>query len=154
MSAKLVELEGGPAFAVVPLAEWRALLDRLESLQDSVDFKEAVARAEETLPLEFAQRRLAGETPLALWRQHRALTLQALAERAGCTRQMLSMVDVVAPYLAASAAIHSSVSSRSSIIGSAPWSSTALWKRRMSNFAPSRALARSRSSSKVSLPIM
>lgn len=91
MNAQIIELEGRPAFAVVPMAEWTALLERLEDLQDIADAKAAVE--EETLPVEFVERRLAGEAPLRLWRDHRGLTLQALAGRAGCTRQMLSMIE-------------------------------------------------------------
>lgn len=93
MSAQIIEMGGRPAFAVVPFAEWTALLERLEELQDIADFKEAIVRDEETLPLALVERRLAGEHPLRLWREHRGLTLQALAERVGCTRQMLSMIE-------------------------------------------------------------
>ncbi len=91
MTAQIIELEGRPAFAVVPIAEWTAMLDRLENLQDIADAKAALS--EEILPLEFVERRLSGESPLKLWREHRELTLQALAELAGCTRQMLSMIE-------------------------------------------------------------
>lgn len=91
MNAQIIELEGKPAFAVVPIAQWTAMLQRLEDLQDIADSKAALD--EETLPLDFVERRLAGEAALRLWREHRGLTLQALAERAGCTRQMLSMAE-------------------------------------------------------------
>jgi DNA-binding XRE family transcriptional regulator len=91
MKAQIIEMDGRPAFAVVPVAQWTSLLERLEALQDIADAKAALG--EETLPLEFVERRLAGESPLKLWREHRGLTLQALAERAGCTRQMLSMAE-------------------------------------------------------------
>lgn len=91
MSAQIIELEGKPAFAVVPVAEWTALLAHLEDLQDIADAR--AASAEETLPLAFVERQLAGESPLRLWREHRGLTLQALAERAGCSRQMISLIE-------------------------------------------------------------
>ena len=32
MSAQIIELNGAPAFAVVPMDEWTALLERLETL--------------------------------------------------------------------------------------------------------------------------
>lgn len=91
MNPQIIELQGKPAFAVVPFEQWTALLHRLETLQDIADAKAAIE--EETLPLEFVERRLAGESPLRLWREHRGLTLQELGERAGCTRQMLSMIE-------------------------------------------------------------
>lgn len=93
MSAQIIELKGQPVFAVVPIAEWTALLERLETLQDLADFNEAMAHPEETLPLEFIERRLAGESPLTLWREHRGFTVQALAEQVGCTGKMLSMIE-------------------------------------------------------------
>ena len=91
MSAQIIQLNGAPAFAVVPMEEWSALLERLETLQDIADAKGA--REEESLPVEFVERLLAGESPLRVWRGHRGVTLQALAELAGCTRQMLSMIE-------------------------------------------------------------
>ena len=91
MSVQIIELDGKPAFAVVPVAQWKALLERLEDLQDAVDAR--AAANEETLPLDFIERRLAGESPFKLWREQRGLTLEALADRAGCTPQMLSMIE-------------------------------------------------------------
>ena len=91
MSAQIIEMNGKPAFAVVPVAEWNALLQRLEDLQDVADAK--LAAGEESFPAEFAERLLAGEAALKVWRDYRGLTLQALAEHCGVTRQMLSMVE-------------------------------------------------------------
>lgn len=91
MTAQFIEVDGVPAFAVVPAAEWKALLERLEELQDIADLK--TGRDEETFPAEFLDRLLSGEVPLKVWREYRGLTLQALAERCGVTRQMLSMVE-------------------------------------------------------------
>ncbi len=91
MNAQIIELEGRPAFAVVPMDEWKALLAKLEDLQDLADARSA--RLEECLPIDFIERRLAGESPLRLWREYRKMTLQALATQAGCSRQMVSMIE-------------------------------------------------------------
>lgn len=91
MSAQIIEMNGLPAFAVVPVSEWNALLARLESLQDAVDAR--AARSDESFPAEFADRLLAGESPLRVWREYRGMTLQALAEQSGVTRQMVSMAE-------------------------------------------------------------
>ena len=91
MSAQIIEHNGHPAFAVVPIAEWTELQMRLEVLQDIADAKSS--RDAETFPVELADRLLAGESPLKVWRDYRGLTLQTLAERCGVTRQMLSMVE-------------------------------------------------------------
>ena len=91
MSAQIIELNGVPAFAVVPVAEWNALLARLEDLQDIAEAKSA--QGAEIFPAEFADRLLQGESPLKVWRTYRGLTLQGLAERCRVTRQMLSMIE-------------------------------------------------------------
>lgn len=91
MNAQIIELNGQPTFAVIPIAEWNDLLGRLEDLQDIADAK--AVQGAETFPVEVADRLLAGEHPLRVWREYRALTLQALAERCGVSRQMLSMVE-------------------------------------------------------------
>lgn len=91
MSAQIIELNGVPAFAVVPVAEWNALLARLEDLQDIAEARSA--QGAETFPAEFADRLLQGESPLKVWRAYRGLTLQGLAERCEVTRQMLSMIE-------------------------------------------------------------
>lgn len=91
MSAQIIELNGVPAFAVVPVAEWNALLSRLDDLLDVADAK--AGRDEETFPSELVDRLLAGEAPLRVWREHRGHTLQVLADRCGVSRQMLSMIE-------------------------------------------------------------
>ncbi len=91
MRVQIIEHNGRPAFAVVPIAEWTELRMRLEVLQDIADAKSA--RDAETFPVELADRLFAGESPLKVWRNYRSLTLQTLAEQCGVTRQMLSMVE-------------------------------------------------------------
>jgi DNA-binding XRE family transcriptional regulator len=91
MNAQIIEMNGNPAFAVVPVSEWESLLARLEELEDLADAR--VAAAGESFPVELADRLLAGESPLRVWREYRGLTLQALAESCGVTRQMLSMIE-------------------------------------------------------------
>ena len=76
---------------MIPYAEWEAILDRLEAIEDRADAE--TARHEETFPIEFAERLLRNESPVRVWREHRGLTLQALAEQCGVTRQMLSMLE-------------------------------------------------------------
>lgn len=91
MSAQIIELDGVPAFAVVPMAEWEAMLSRLEDLQDIADAK--ASRGEEVFPSDLVDRLLAGESPLRVWREYRGHTLQVLADRCGVSRQMVSMIE-------------------------------------------------------------
>ena len=92
MNAQIIEQDGKPVFAVVPFAEWQALLQRLEARQDIDDAH--AARDGESLPAELVNRLLDGDDhPLRVWRQYRGLTLAALAAQVEVTRQMLSMVE-------------------------------------------------------------
>ena len=91
MNTQIIELDGKPAFAVVPFSEWTALRSRLEILQDIADAKSA--RDAENFPAEFADRLLSGESPLKVWREYRGMTLQTLGQRCAVTRQMLSMIE-------------------------------------------------------------
>ena len=91
MSAQIIQHNGQPAFAVIPYAEWEAILDRLEDIEDRADA--AAVRDEETFPIEFVERCLSDAPPLKVWREYRSLTLQALADQCGVTRQMLSMLE-------------------------------------------------------------
>lgn len=91
MNTQIIEMNGNQVFAVVPVSEWESLLARLEALQDLVDARGAMT--EESFPVEMADRLLAGDSPLRVWREYRGLTLQALAESCGVSRQMLSMIE-------------------------------------------------------------
>jgi DNA-binding XRE family transcriptional regulator len=91
MSVQIIELNGAPALAVVPIEEWRAIQTRLEDLEDIADAE--AARHEETFPAEFVDRLLEGESPLRVWRQHRGLSLRNLAERSGASEQDLEKIE-------------------------------------------------------------
>jgi DNA-binding XRE family transcriptional regulator len=91
MSVQIIELNGAPALAVVPIEEWRAIQTRLEDLEDIADAE--AARHEETFPAEFVDRLLEGESPLRVWRQHRGLSLRNLAERSGAAEQDLASIE-------------------------------------------------------------
>lgn len=91
MNVQIIESDGKPAFVVVPMAEWEALMAKLEDLQDIADAK--AAAAEESFPADIVDRLLSGERPLRVWRDHRGKTLQDLADECGVTRQMLSMIE-------------------------------------------------------------
>jgi DNA-binding XRE family transcriptional regulator len=91
MSVQIIQQNGQPAFAVIPFSEWQAIQDRLEESEDRESIE--AARHEETFPIEFVERCLSAESKVKVWRDYRGLTLQALAEQCGVTRQMLSMLE-------------------------------------------------------------
>jgi hypothetical protein len=50
-------------------------------------------RAEETVPIAVVDRLLAGENPIRVWREHRGLSLIALAAAAGLGKGYLSQLE-------------------------------------------------------------
>jgi DNA-binding XRE family transcriptional regulator len=97
MKAQIIEKDGHPEFAVIPYADYRHFLELLEDEADAhsvAEFHEAyVAGREFLVPEDIVRRELAGESPLKLWREHRGLTQQELAKRAGISKPYLSQIE-------------------------------------------------------------
>jgi DNA-binding XRE family transcriptional regulator len=88
-------LASGSDIVMLPRAEYEALLERLADLEDRRDMQAAVANAatREYLPMAVADRLRAGEHPLRVWREHRGLTLTALAEKSGVGRSYIADIE-------------------------------------------------------------
>lgn len=83
-----------PAFAVVPIDLWERIrraaedaediadLERFDRQDDGLRFPHAVVKAE-----------LGGAHPVRAWREHRSMTLQALADAAGLSKPYLSQIE-------------------------------------------------------------
>ena len=82
-------------------ADYEALLDRLEDLEDmatldrlearlAADPQEALA---DYLPIELVKRLSAGEHPIRVWRAHRGMTREALASAAEVSPSYLSEIE-------------------------------------------------------------
>ncbi len=92
--ARVAERAQG-AYVVLPRAEYETLLERLEDLEDAARVREAVEHPEtrEYLPAELVNRLMAGEHPVRIWREHRGLTVAALAEKAGVAPAYVSEIE-------------------------------------------------------------
>jgi DNA-binding XRE family transcriptional regulator len=90
-------IHNGEPFALVPFALLEKLQEDAEMLHDIQAFDAAKARLDagedETIPLSIIERRLAGEHPVKIWREHRGLTQEALAAQAGVTRSLLAAIE-------------------------------------------------------------
>jgi DNA-binding XRE family transcriptional regulator len=96
MSAQVIEKNGEPAFAVLPWDEYRALMERLEDLQDAIDADAAMARiadGEETYPDVLVERLCGGENKVKVWRSYRGLSAKALADATGATPAAISQIE-------------------------------------------------------------
>ncbi len=84
-----------PAFAIVPYAHWLDLTRRAEAAMTDEDLFDA-ARAENTgehLPHDVVKRLVAGEPPLKVFREYRAMTQEALAQTANVSTGYISQIE-------------------------------------------------------------
>ena len=95
MTVQIVEI-AGQKMAMLPMADYERLVEIVEDRTDAHAAAEAERRrneGEEYLPAELVDRILNGESPLRVWRRHRGLTLDRLAERAGVRHATLSQIE-------------------------------------------------------------
>lgn len=97
MSVKILETKGKPAFAVLPIEEYRRLLDLAEDAKDAKALRRVARRyasgEEETIPAAVVDRLLAGESPIRVWREYRGLTAAGLAATLGVTPAHVSKIE-------------------------------------------------------------
>ena len=95
MTVQIVEI-AGQKMAVLPVDEYRKLVDAVE---DQADIEAAVRAekrredGEEYIPFEMVDRIIAGESALRVWRQYRKMTLDQLAGMAGIRKSFLSDIE-------------------------------------------------------------
>ncbi len=93
MRVQIIEKDGRPEWAVLPYTAYVRLVEAAEVAEDVRDYKTALAHPEEVVPIAVLDRILAGEGPVKVWREYRALTQQQLAEAAGISTPYLSQIE-------------------------------------------------------------
>lgn len=87
----------GKEFAVVPMDKLQSLIDDAEMLADVKAYDAAKARLDrgedEPIPLAITERRLAGESPVKIWREYRGLTQDGLAKISKVSRGMIAAIE-------------------------------------------------------------
>ena len=87
----------GREFAVIPLEDLQKLMDDAEMLADVKAYDAAKRRLDrgddEIVPLTITERRLAGESPVKIWRDYRALTQEELAKVSKVSRGMIAAIE-------------------------------------------------------------
>jgi len=87
----------GDEMVIIPATDYARLIDAAQMTEDVAAFdrvREAVARGrEDLLPATFVARILSGESPVAVWRTYRGLSLEMLAERSGLPVADLTKVE-------------------------------------------------------------
>jgi DNA-binding XRE family transcriptional regulator len=86
---------GKPVFAVVAIDDWERIIEALDDLEDIL-FLEAYRADpnEEFLPAEMVYALLEGANPIRIWREHRGLSQQQLAEAASISKPYLSQLEM------------------------------------------------------------
>lgn len=95
---QIIERDGQPEYAVVPIETYRRLLALAEDMEDIRAYDRAMAEIDrgedEVLPADVAERLLSGEThPLRVWREYRGLTQQQLAQAVGVGKSYISQIE-------------------------------------------------------------
>ncbi|HEB56586.1 MAG TPA: XRE family transcriptional regulator [Gammaproteobacteria bacterium] len=98
MSAQIIEKEGIPEFAVIPIDEYNALREKAEMLDDVGAYDRAIHELavgeDETVPSDVAKRLIAGdEHSLKVWREYRGLTQDDLANAADLSQGQIAMLE-------------------------------------------------------------
>ena len=86
---------GNPAYAVIPWPEYECLdaAKAEASLSDEALYDRAKADDEESFPMELADRLLAGESAISIYRDYRGMTRKQLAEVVGINPIYLSQIE-------------------------------------------------------------
>jgi DNA-binding XRE family transcriptional regulator len=95
MTVQYIEV-GGQKMAVLPVDDYRRLLDAVEEQEDiaaAIDAEKRREAGEEYLPAEMVNRLIDGENALRVWREHRNFTLTRLAEIAGINKATVSQLE-------------------------------------------------------------
>lgn len=87
----------GDRMVVIPAADYERLTEIAETAADIRAYDKAKARLaageDELIPAEVANRILAGENKVRVWREYRSLEVKALAEQAGISAAYLSQIE-------------------------------------------------------------
>ncbi len=93
MKHRIVEERRGRRYVLVPEKTYDRMVEELEDLEDLRAYDRAKADPQEAVPMEIADRLIAGENPLRVWREYRKLTQQQLAGKTGITKPYLSQLE-------------------------------------------------------------
>lgn len=97
MTVQIIQKGGQPEWAVIPYDDYERMCEQLDELADIRAYdqakRELASGADETVPTEVVQRLANGDNPLCVWREHRGMTQQALAETTGIGQSDLSQLE-------------------------------------------------------------
>lgn len=91
---QIIEKDGKPEYAVIPVAEWRRIEAMIDELEDIRALDAVLAKPDRRMiPFEVTSAILDGASPIRAWREHRGMGLSALAEAAGVAPARLTELE-------------------------------------------------------------
>lgn len=97
MSAQIIENNGVPEFAVVPIADYRVLIEKAEMLDDVAAFDRAeaalAAGEDELVPAAIVDSLLANVNAVKVWREYRGMSQATLADAAGLSQAYIAQIE-------------------------------------------------------------
>lgn len=81
IQVQYLENNGQPAFAVIPVADYRLLLELAEDAEDTRAADAAMNSDDELIDGSVVEALINGENPVKVWRTYRGLTQDALAKK-------------------------------------------------------------------------
>lgn len=94
---QIIVSPSGERMVVLPERDYVDLIERLEDAEDLASAQavlDRIARGDEELvPSHVVERLIAGDNPVRVWREHRGMTISALAEKAGLSQSYLSQIE-------------------------------------------------------------
>ncbi len=94
-SVQIIEKDGDPQFAVVPIETYREIVARLEDIEDYAAIEQTMLddRDGRTVPGETVNAILSGVSPLRAWREYYGIKLESLAKQVGVSKSYLSQIE-------------------------------------------------------------
>ncbi len=97
MSVQIIANNGVPEYAVVPIADYRALIEKAELLDDVAAFDKAeaalAAGEDELVPSDIAASLLANVNAVKVWREYQGMSQVVLAEAAGLSQAYIAQIE-------------------------------------------------------------
>lgn len=91
---QVIEQDGKRLFYVVPADIWERVKAAVEDAEDAAAYAESVAKDDGVrYPAAVALAIADGAHPVKAWREHKRLTLQALADAAGVSKPYVSQIE-------------------------------------------------------------
>ncbi len=97
MSTQIIENNGVPEYAVVPIADYQALIEKAEMLDDitAFDMAEAALAAgeDELVPSAIVESLLGNVNAVKVWREYRGMSQAALADAASLSQAYIAQIE-------------------------------------------------------------